>query len=108
MTLQHGELSKNLFGSTHMLAVMAEVDRSVDGQFSAPQVSASTGLPASTVHSLFMRLRRAELIRRTGEVTAERIAIYERRPSPVWGAASAIATEADAVQAGTVKDLWNQ
>lgn len=101
-------MSKYLFGSTHMLAVMAAISRSVDGQFSAPQVANATGLPASTVHSLITRLRRAGLVRRTGEITSDRVAMYERRQNPIWDAASVIDTEADALQSGAVTDLWNQ
>ena len=91
-----------------MLAVMAEIGRAVDGRFSAPQLSSATGLPASTIHNLITRLKRAGLVRRTGEVTSERVAMYERRPNLLWDAATVIETEADALQSGTITDLWDQ
>jgi len=108
IALEHRDVSKNLFGSSHMLAVMATIGRAEDGRFSAPQVSGATGLPASTIHNLITRLIRAGLVRRTGEVTPDRVAMYERRPSLVWETAVAIEGEADALQSGTITDLWDQ
>lgn len=108
IALEHKDVSKNLFGSSHMLAVMAAIGRTDDGRFSAPQVAGATGLPASTIHNLIARLTRASLVRRTGEVTPDRVAMYERRPNPVWQTVVAIESEADALQSGTITDLWDQ
>lgn len=100
------DLSKYLFGSTHMLAVMLEVSRSSDGYFTGPQVSAATGLPASTVHALVTRLKRARLVRRTGSTTSERVAIYERRAHPYWDVARFIERESQVGAPGGRDARW--
>lgn len=106
LATQHEDLSKYLFGSSRMLAIMVEIERCEGGEFSTPGLVSATGLPTSTVHSLLTRLKLAELIRRTGTVTSDRVALYERRPHPLWEAVRFIEEEADAVSSGTVTDVW--
>lgn len=108
MTVQQEDLSKYVFGSNHMLAVMVEIGRSPNGEFSTPQIASATGLPMSTTHSLITRLKRAGLVRRTGEVTPDRVALYERRSHSVWRTAQDIDSEAEALRAGTLTDLWEE
>lgn len=93
------DLSKYIFGSSHVLSILVEIGRSPSGEFSAPQLIAATGLSQSTVHSLVTRLKRAGLVRRTGEVSAERVAIYERSNHPIWEFAQYVKDEADAADA---------
>jgi len=106
-TEQIEELSKGVFGSGHMLTLMAEIARSETGKFSTPALAASTGLPTSSIHTILSRLKRANLIRRTGEVTADRIAIYERRVHPTWEYALQLEADADAQAAGTLALHWS-
>lgn len=105
-TEQNEELSKGVFGSGHMLALMAEIARSESGKFSTPALAAATGLPTSSIHTLLARLKRANLIRRTGEVTPDRIALYERRVHPTWEYALRLEADADALAAGTLDVEW--
>ena len=106
-TEQNEELSKIVFGSNHMLALMAEIARAEDGRFSTPALVAATGFPTSTVHTLLMRLKRGGFVRRTGEVTADRVAIYERRVHPTWDYALVLEADADAQAAGTLAFQWS-
>ncbi|HBS07184.1 hypothetical protein NH287_13190 [Microbacterium sp. CnD16-F] len=105
-TEQNVELSKIVFGSNHMLALMAEIARSEDGRFSTPGLVAATGFPTSTVHTLLMRLKRGGFIRRTGEATSDRVAIYEREIHPTWEYALRLEADADALAAGTYARQW--
>ena len=105
-TEQNEELSKIVFGSNHMLALMAEIARSEDGRFSTPGLVAATGFPTSTVHTLLMRLKRGGFVRRTGEVTSDRVAIYEREIHPTWEYALRLEADADARAAGTYARQW--
>ena len=59
------------------------IERCDGSEFSTPALVATTGLPTSTVHCLLSRSKRAGFIRRTGIVTPERVALYERRPHPL-------------------------
>ncbi len=93
---QSEELSKLAFGSNHMLALMAEIARSPDGKFSTPSVATATGLSTSTIHALLKRLKQLGLVRRTDEVTPERIRIYQRAVHPTWDYALRLEAEADA------------
>lgn len=103
---QSEEMSKLAFGSNHMLAVMAEIARSSDGRFSTPSISSATGLPASTIHALLKRLKQLGLVRRTDEVTSDRIRIYQRAIHPTWEYALRLEAEADARAAGTFTIEW--
>lgn len=105
-TEQIEELSKGVFGSGHMLTLMAEIARSETGKFSTPELASSTGLPTSSIHTVLARLKRTQLIRRTGEVTGERIAIYERRVHPTWAYALQLKADADAQASGTLALHW--
>jgi SOS-response transcriptional repressor LexA len=77
-----------------MLALMAEIARSPDGRFSTPSVATAT-LSTSTIHALLKRLKQLGLVRRTDEVTPERIRIYQRAVHPTWDYALRL-EEADA------------
>ena len=103
---QSEELSKLAFGSNHMLALMAEIARSPDGKFSTPSVATATGLSTSTIHALLKRLKQLGLVRRTDEVTPERIRIYQRAVHPTWDYALRLEAEADARTAGTFTIQW--
>lgn len=103
---QSEELSKLAFGSNHMLALMAEIARSPDGKFSTPSVATATGLSTSTIHALLKRLKQLGLVRRTDEVTPERIRIYQRAVHPTWDYALRLEAEADARAAGTFTIQW--
>ena len=105
-TEQDEEMSKIVFGSNHMLALMAEIARAGDGRFSTPALVAATGLPTSTVHTLLMRLKRGGFVRRTGELAPDRVAIYERRVHPTWEYALRLEADADAKAAGTLALQW--
>ena len=105
-TEQSEELSKLAFGSNHMLALMAEIARSSDGKFSTPSVSAATGLSTSTIHALLKRLKQLGLVRRTDEVTPDRVRIYQRAVHPTWDYALRLEAEADARAAGTFTIQW--
>lgn len=105
-TEQSEELSKTIFGSNHMLAVMAEIARSTDGRFSTPALVAATSLPTSTVHTLLMRLKRGGFVRRTGEVTSDRVAIYERLADLTWDYALHLESFADELATGTYAKHW--
>lgn len=105
-TEQNEEMSKIVFGSNHMLALMAEIARAEDGRFSTPALVAATGLPTSTVHTLLMRLKRGGFVRRTGELAPDRVAIYERRIHPTWEYALRLEADADAKAAGTLALQW--
>lgn len=105
-TEQIEELSKGVFGSGHMLTLMAEIARSETGKFSTPGLASSTGLPTSSIHTVLARLKRTNLIRRTSEVTAGRIAIYERRVHPTWEYVLQLKADADAQAAGTLALHW--
>lgn len=104
---QNEELSKLAFGSNHMLALMVEIAKSPDGRFSTPGLVAATGLPASTIHALLVRLKRMRLVRRTGEVTPDRVAIYQRAVHPTWDYALRLEADADALATGTFTPLWD-
>lgn len=106
MTAQSEELSKYIFGSSYMLAVLIEIARAADGQFSTPQLVTSTGLSQSTVHAQITRLRRAQLVRRSGGPAVDRIAIYERRDHPIWELALSIEHEFDLMSARGLTDPW--
>lgn len=103
---QSEELSKLAFGSNHMLALMGEIARSPDGKFSTPSVATSTGLSPSTIHALLKRLKQLGLVRRTDEVTADRVRIYQRAIHPTWDYALRLEAEADARAAGTFAPEW--
>ena len=105
-TEQNEEMSKIVFGSNHMLALMAEIARSPDGKFSTPSVATATGLSTSTIHALLKRLKQLGLVRRTDEVTPERIRIYQRAVHPTWDYALRLEAEADARAAGTFTNQW--
>jgi len=106
MPVQREEFSKYLFGSSAMLAVMAQIARSEDGRFSVPQLIEDTHLPSSTVNNALSRLKKAGLVRRTGEISSDRVIIYERRPISVWAAAEELDKEARRIGTGYVTDDW--
>lgn len=76
--LENRELSKALYGSTHMHAVIVALD-SIDGdEFSAPEIASITGLAASSVHVLISRLIRVGVIARVGGLPGERTVLYSK------------------------------
>lgn len=103
---QREAVSKGVFGSAHMLAIMVEVSRSPDGRFTAPTIIASTQLPPSTVHAMLNRLKDINFIRRTPERTPDRLAIYERRAHPIWDTVRFMDHEVDVIGDGHLKDYW--
>lgn len=72
------ELSKALFGSAHMHAVIVAISEIDANDFSAPQIMELTGLAASSVHALITRLLRAGLIAKSGGLPGERTVLYRR------------------------------
>ncbi len=76
------ELSKALYGSSHMHDVIVAIARADGEQFSAPQLMADTGLASSIIHGLLTRLLRARMIERSGALPGERTLLYRaRRPN---------------------------
>jgi hypothetical protein len=73
------ELSKALFGSSHMHAVIVAINDIAEDEFSAPQIMDRTGLAASSVHTLIVRLVRAGLIIKSGALPGERTMLYRRQ-----------------------------
>lgn len=98
------EVSMAIFGSRHMLTILAEIARSSTGRFSLPALAASTGLPTSSIHVVLSRLKRVSLVRRTRDLGAERVAIYERRSHPTW--AYALHLEAEVLAGDETVALW--
>ncbi len=86
-------LSKAVFGSEHMLAIMREIAEAPGAEFTAPVLEAATGLAGSVVHGLLGRLRRADLIDVTGRVVGERTLAYKRREHLLWQAAVQLTSE---------------
>lgn len=108
MSQRYEELSKYAFGSTHMLAVMLEISKAADGQFYVATLIENTGLPSSSVHAVLTRLKRAGLIRRTGTITGDKIAIYERRAHPFWNLAEVFDAEVKQLGPLPLTDVWQQ
>lgn len=106
MTDQHEELSKYVFGSAHMLAVLAAIEEGGHAPFSTPSLMESTGLSQSTVHALLTRLKRAGFVRRTANVTTDRVAFYERAVHPVWAFARRLEDDARSRTVGDQPMQW--
>lgn len=98
-------LSKAVFGSEHMLAIMAQIAGSPGAGFTAPSIEATTGLAGSVVHGMLGRLRRAGLVNVVGRVDGERTLAYERRDHLLWQAATQLTSEAsDSLIEGDTRD----
>ena len=82
------ELSKSVFGSSHMLAVITEIAKAPEGEFSIPLLSRSTGLAPSTIHNQLERLRAAQLVKQDGRMPDGRTVMFKRREVPFWHAAA--------------------
>lgn len=81
------ELSKALFGSSHMHAVIIAIVQIESDEFSAPQIMSLTGLAASSVHTLLTRLLRAGVIVKSGPgMPGERTVLYTRRATDALAA----------------------
>jgi DNA-binding transcriptional ArsR family regulator len=78
------QLSKFVFGSNHMLALMLEIANADAGAFSIPILTERTGLPASTVHHHLARLKGAGLIRQVKRVPGERVVTFLRVENRIW------------------------
>lgn len=89
------ELSKALFGSSHMHAVIVAINNIADDEFSAPQIMERTGLAASSVHTLIVRLVRAGLIIRSGALPGERTMLYRRREISALDALAKLGSSTD-------------
>ena len=76
--LEDRELSKALYSSSHMHAVVVAIDAIDAGDFSAPEVASITGLAASSVHVLITRLIRIGVIERAGGLPGERTVLYRK------------------------------
>ena len=77
-------LSKSLFGSNHMLALMTEIADAEGGSFSIPLLSERTGLPASTVHHHLARLKEAGLVQQGARVPGDRVVRFLRTENRIW------------------------
>lgn len=106
VSAENEELSKYVFGSSHMLTVMAAIDSAGSDTFSAPSLIEATGLPQSTVHALLTRLKRAGLVRRTGDASSARIAHYERAVHPAWAFARRLEADARSRSVGQQPMQW--
>ena len=106
VSAENEELSKYIFGSAHMLTVMAAIDLAGKDTFSTPSLMGATGLSQSTVHSLLTRLKRAGLIRRVGDVSSERIVNYERAVHPAWSFARRLEADARSRSVGQQPMQW--
>lgn len=106
VSAENEELSKYIFGSAHMLTLMAAIDLAGKDAFSTPSLMETTGLSQSTVHSLLTRLKRAGLIRRIGDVSSERIVKYERAIHPAWSFARRLQSDAQSRSAGEQPMQW--
>lgn len=84
MLAENEEPSKYVFESSHMLTVMAAVELAGSDTFSAPSLMEATGFPQSTDNALLTGLKRAGLVRRTGDAGSARTAHYERAIHPAW------------------------
>jgi hypothetical protein len=99
-------VSKAVFGSEHMLAIMTEIAQAPTAGFTAPVLEATTGLAGSVVHGMLGRLRRAGLVSVIGRVRGERTLEYERRDHTLWQAATQLTSEArDSLSEGEPRDL---
>lgn len=76
--LEDRELSKALYGSSHMHAVVVAIDGIRADDFSAPEIASITGLAPSSVHMLITRLIRIGVIARTGGLPGERTLLYRK------------------------------
>lgn len=98
-------LSKAVFGSEHMLAIMTAIAATPDAAFTAPAVESATALAGSVVHGMLGRLQRAGLVRVIGRVPGERTLAYERRAHLMWDAAAQLRSEAhDSLREGDPRD----
>jgi hypothetical protein len=99
-------VSKAVFGSEHMLAIMTEIAQAPEAEFTAPAIEAMTGLAGSVVHGMLSRLRRAGLVTVVGHVRGQRTLEYERRDHVLWQAATQLTSEArDSLSEGEPRDL---
>ena len=80
------ELSKFVFGSSHMLAIIAEIASAEEGRFSIPSLSQSTGLAPSSVHNQLERLKSAQLVKQDGRMPDGRTLMFKRAEVPFWHA----------------------
>lgn len=72
------ELSKALFGNSHMRAVIVAISDIDSDDFSAPQITELTGLAASSVRTLITRLLRAGFLAESGGLPGKRTILYWR------------------------------
>lgn len=106
MQRQREEVSKGVFGSAHMLAILVEISRSHDGRFTAPAVISGTQLPPSTVHAMLNRLKRISYVRRTDELTSDRLVVYQRLPHPIWEFARFVDRQVDEIGEHRLEEIW--
>ena len=80
-----------------MLEVVRTIARFESSEFSVPQVILATGLPGSVVHPLVGRLRSAAFVKRIGNVTGEKTALYQRQGLEILDALVARSEQLDLV-----------
>lgn len=76
--LDDRDLSKALYGSSHMHAVVVAIDSTDTDEFSAPEIASITGLAGSSIHVLISRLIRIGVIERAGGLPGERTLLYRK------------------------------
>lgn len=90
------EVSRLVFGNSHMFGVMVEIASLRGRMFSSKQISDATQLSPGIVHPLIQKLRRARFIEFVEQVHGERTLLYRVVDNHVWEAASRYAEERDA------------
>ena len=90
------EVSRLVFGNSHMFGVMVEIASLRGRAFSSKQISDATQLSPGIVHPLIQKLRRARFIEFVEQVHGERTLLYRVVDNHVWEAASRYADERDA------------
>ncbi len=92
------EVSRLVFGNSHMFGVMVEIASLGGRTFSSKQISDATQLSPGIVHPLIQKLRRAHFIEFVEKVHGERTLLYRVVENHVWEAASRYAEERDAAE----------
>ncbi len=92
------EVSRLVFGNSHMFGVMVEIASLGGRTFSSKQISDATQLSPGIVHPLIQKLRRAHFIEFVEQVHGERTLLYRVVDNHVWEAASRYAEERAATE----------
>lgn len=81
------EISRLVFGNSHMFGVMVEIASLRGQKFSSKQITDATQLSPGIVHPLIQKLHRANFIEFVERVQGQRTLLYRIVDNHVWEAA---------------------